>query len=136
MTETTTERDLLVKFREACIKEDEAERTFDAAKKERQDAEDALIESLQARNADATARYEGLGYARLSKPKLYASFKKEFEPQVFDFLKAEGRSDLIKETVHPSSLSGFVGEKVMAGDAMPPFITYYMKMSARIYPAK
>lgn len=136
MVETITERDLLVTFREACIKEEEAEKLFDAAKKERQDAEDALIESLQARNADATARYDGLGYARLSKPKLYASFKKEFEPQVFEFLKTEGRGDLIKETVHPSSLSGFVGEKVMLGIAMPPFITYYLKTSARIYPAK
>ncbi len=133
MTETITECDLLVKFRDAKLKKDQVELALAEATKECQDAEDALIESLQARNAEATARYDGIGFASLAKPRIYASFKKENEPQVFDFLKTEGREDLIKTVVNVQSLSGFVGEKVTGGEAVPPFITYYIKQSARFY---
>ena len=133
MTSTITERDLVLKFREARLNKKAAETALEEANRIYMDAESALIESLQARDAEATAKYEGVGYASLAKPRLYARFDKESEPMVFDFLKAEQRSDLIKETVNPASLSGFVGERLGEGKAVPEFIKYYLKPSVRFY---
>jgi hypothetical protein len=133
MINQITERDLVVKFREARLAKKAAETALEEANRIYMDAESALIESLQARDADATARYEGVGYVSLAKPRLYARFDKEVEPQVFEYLKTQERSDLIKETVNPASLSGFVGEKLGQGEAVPEFIKYYLKASVRFY---
>lgn len=133
MTTTINERDLVLKLRDAKARKEEAELTLEAANKECAAAEAALIESLTARNAEATARYDGVGYCGLVKPRLYASFRKEFEPQVFEYLKTQGREDLIKATVNAQSLSGFVGEMLSGGKALPEFITYYLKQSVRFY---
>lgn len=133
MPVTITERDLVLKFREARLAKKAAETALEDANRIYMDAESALIESLQARDADATARYDGIGYVSLAKPRLYARFDKEAEPQVFEFLKTENRSDLIKETVNPASLSGFVGERLGEGKSVPEFIKYYLKASVRFY---
>lgn len=133
MTQTINERDLVLKFRDAKARKEECELSLEEANKEFLMAEAALIESLTARNAEATARYDGVGYCGLVKPRLYASFRKEFEPQVFEYLTKEGREDLIKATVNAQSLSGFVGEQISSGKSLPEFISYYLKQSVRIY---
>lgn len=131
--ETINERDLVMKLRDAKARKEAAELALEKANKECEAAEATLIESLQARNAEATARYDGVGFASLVKPRLYASFNKEFEPNVFEYLKGQGREDLIKETVNAQSLSGFVNELIGSGKTPPEFIKYYLKQSVRIY---
>lgn len=127
------ERDLVIAFRNARAAKKDAEAALEQVNKEFADAETALIEALQARNAESTAEYEGIGYVSLVKPRLYARFDKADEEKVFQFLKGEGREDLIKATVNTQSLSGFVGERFEAGNSVPDFIKYYLKPSVRFY---
>lgn len=132
-TRQLTERDLLVNFRDAKKMKADAELSLEKATAACDRAEAQLMELLTSKNATATAKYDGLGSASLVKPRLYASCKKENEPQLFAFLEEQGRSDLIKQTVNTQSLSGLVKEKVEAGDPVPEFITYHLVPSLRLY---
>jgi hypothetical protein len=135
MQETLTERDLVIALRDAKFKKSQAEEALELAQEECDKAEKALIEMLDANNATATAKYEGIGYVSLAKPQLYASCTKENEDKLFLFLDEQGRKDLIKTTVNAKSLSGFVKEIVEEGQTVPEFISYYMKPQARLYKA-
>lgn len=130
---TTTEQDLIVRFRDARDKRDAAKTALDGANSEYDHAEAALIELLQSRNATATARYPGVGYVSLVKPRLYASCKKENESRLFEYLEREERTDLVKQSVNAAALSGFVKEKVEAGAPIPEFISFYLQPSVRLY---
>lgn len=129
------ERELMIKFSDAKKRKDEAKIELENANAEYEQIEAALIEALQARNAESTAKYEGIGFVSLVKPRLYARFDKENEEQVFEFLKQEGREDLVKNTVNTQSLSGYIGERLEVGNGVPDFIKYYLKPSVRFYGA-
>jgi len=88
--------------------------------------ERTLIDALTSKEATSTAKYEGLGCLTLTKPKVKASCRKEFEEDLFTFLRDNGYEDLIKESVHHSSLSSFVGGQLEDGIDLPEFITYYL----------
>ena len=132
-----TERDLVEHFKAAIAENDEAELAFDNAKLAYVKAELAILELLEATGAETTARYEGLGYVRQMEPKLYASYAKENEAECFAFVKEQGRGDVIKETIHPGTLSSLVKELIEAGKPIPEgVITYYFKKTARLFGAK
>ena len=132
-----TERDLVEQFKLAKAEKDEAELAFDNAKLVYVKAELAILELLEATGAETTARYEGLGYVRFMTPKLYASYKKENEAEVFAFAKTQGRSDIIKEAIHSGTLSSFVKELIDQGKEIPEgVITYYFKDTAQLYGSK
>lgn len=131
-TAQLTERDLLIQFRDARSKEEALAAELKLATQATDRAETQLIELLTSRNATATAKYDGVGSASLVKPRLYASCRKENEPMLFQFLEEQGRGDLIKQTVNAASLSGFVKERVEAGEAPPDFISYHLKTSLRL----
>ncbi len=135
MEATLTERDLVIKFRDAKLKKDKADEAFEVARAEYDKCESELIEMLEARNATSTAKYEGIGHVSLAKPQLYASCRKEYEDKLFAYLSTQGRDDLIKQTVNPRSLSGFVKEIIDNGMTVPEFISYYLKSSARLFTA-
>jgi hypothetical protein len=133
MEQRATERDLVARLREADKKFDILTDELDKASMEYDKAEAALIELLEANGADATAHYDGLGTAKLSKPKLYANYKKENEVKVFDFLKKQGRRDLIKTNVNDKSLSTFVAKELIGlGKEVPEFIGYWLKQSIKL----
>lgn len=128
-----TERDLVLAFSQARkhldkIKEEEkeAQKSFDKA-------ESALMEFLESRSAISTAKYEGLGYVQIQKPRLYASYKAENYEKLAGFLVSKDRGDLIKTTVLASSLSGYVAECIKQGVELPDFINYYLKPVVRLY---
>lgn len=133
MSERTTERDLVLAYRTAKHNLDAAKDAQKFAQEEFDKAESVLVEWLDANSAEATARYEGLGYVSAQKPRLYASCRKENEENLFAFLKKEQREDLIRTTVSPQQLSAFVRERIEAGDPIPDIITYYLKPSLRLY---
>lgn len=131
---TTRERDLIEDFKAA----DEA---LDAAKAKVKEAQisydkihQELFELMEAESKQTTAKYEGLGFVSMVKPKLRASVLKENEDKLFAFLQDKEREDLIKETVNPGSLSTFVGELIDAGEQLPEFIKYYMENKIKFYP--
>ena len=133
--EGTTELDLVLRFREAKLKKDQAEQARELAEQEYDKTESELIDLLNAKNATKTAEYEGVGHVTLQKPRVYASVIKENQEKLFAFLRGDvQRSDLIKEVVNPQSLSGFVKDELESGRGVPEFINYYLKAKAQFYP--
>jgi hypothetical protein len=127
-----TEFDLVLKFREAKLKKDAAEKAAEEANMEFDKTENDLIDLLTAKNATKTATYDGVGSVTLVKPRVYASVLKENQDKLFAFLRGDaGRADLIKEVVNSQSLSGFVKEELESGKGVPEFINYFLKSSAR-----
>ena len=126
-TELATERDMLVRVMELKKKEEGIAAELKRVSKELANAEVALTESMLARGVKSTAKYDGIGWGTLEKPELYARCNKEYETQLFDFLKSVGRADLIKSTVHHATLKSFVKETIEKGEKgakLPEFIQY------------
>jgi len=129
----TTERDLVAQFRRAKENRDRIKDDLKDAQAEYDMAESRLIEFLESNSAISTAKYEGLGYAQIQKPRLYASCKEENMERLFDFLRVKAREDLIKTTVMPQTLSNFVKECIETGIEIPDYVSYYLKPSIRLY---
>lgn len=127
------ERDLVQAFRAAKDALNLAKEQESLAQAEFTKAESALIEHLEANQANATAHYEGLGYVKVQKPRLYANYKQEDLPALIEALKALQRDDLVKLTVSPQSLSSFTAERIEQGQSIPPQVSYYLKPQLRIY---
>ena len=104
----------------------EAHKAEDAAVK-------ALVDYLESKGANATGRYEGLGWAKLNPPRLFASYSKEQEEQVFAWLKAHGQESAMKLTVHPSTFSQVISEALREGTELPVGTTFYLKPQVRLY---
>lgn len=133
MSEKETEKELLVQFKTAREQRDKIKYLLKQAQEDLDKAEAGLLEFLEENSAVATAKYEGLGYAQIQKPRLYASCRQEYMDSLFDFLKTEQREDLIKTIVMPQSLSSFTKERIEEGLEIPEFINYYLKPSIRLY---
>lgn len=127
-----TERDLVIKFRDAKRKKADLELQLAEAQKSLDSAELALIELLESGDKKSSAKYEGIGFVTIKKPRLYASCDKEHELELFEFLKSEGRADLIKTAVNSQSLSSFVGERLENGKSVPEFIKQFFKTSLQL----
>lgn len=127
------ERDLVARFRNCKAKLDLAKEQEALASAELTKAESALLEHLEAHQATSTATYEGLGYVKLQKPRLYASVAQENLPALIEHLRLEAREDLIKTTINPQSLSSYVSERIEQGLPAPVGVTYFLKPQLRIY---
>ena len=127
------ERDLLLQFKSAR----DAVKTYDealkAAREVERTAEQALIDYLEAKQASATGKYPGVGWAQINSPRLYASAPQETFPQLLAWLRDHEQACAIKETVHPSTLSQIVGEQLRNGGEVPPGVTYYLKPQVGLY---
>ena len=133
MTQYATERDLVQSLKISRDEVEMLEAQLKAAKEQEAKIESSLIELLEANSAEATAHYDGLGHFKLMKPRLYASVTKENQDKLFSFLDEIGRDDLIKTTVMPQTLSTFVKERIENGEGIPPFVSYYLKPSLRLF---
>lgn len=92
-----------------------------------------ISELMEAQNKDRTASYEGVGFISAEKPKIRARYKKENETLVFTELEKIGRADLIKQSIHPSSLASFVGECLELNHSIPQGIDYYLQPQLKLY---
>ena len=131
--EKSVERDLVLKFKHAKERRDHLKNVLKDAQAEYERAESALLEFMESHSTVSTAKYEGLGYAQIQKPRLYANCKQENLEKLFEFLRQQDRDDLIKTTVVPQSLSSFASECIEDGIEIPEFISYYLKPSIRLY---
>lgn len=131
--EKPVERDLVLQFKHAKERRDHLKDVLKDAQSEYERAESALIEFMESHSAVSTAKYEGLGYAQIQKPRLYANCRQENVEKLFEFLRQQDREDLIKTTVMPQSLSSFTSECIENGIEIPEFISYYLKPSIRLY---
>ncbi len=133
MESRATERDLVLELKAAREQTADIEAKLAEAREREAKAETAIIELLEANNADATAHYEGVGHYKRMRPRLYANVTKENQAKLFDFLAEIGRTDLIKEAVAPQTLSTFVKERIENGEKVPEFIGYYLKNTLRLF---
>jgi len=133
MNQKSKEKELLIKLKSSKERRDALKESLKTAQAEYDKSEFELIEFLESNSAVSTAKYEGLGYAQLQKPRLYANCREENMPDLIAFLESQGRPDLVKTTVMPQSLSGFASERIAEGHEIPEFISYYLKSSLRLY---
>ena len=133
MSEKVEERVLVQKFRAAKEKKDALDASLKAAKKEFEKIEAQLIGILEANSAEASGRYDGVGYVRMMKPRLYANCNVGDMDTLFEHLKKVERTDLIKTTVPAPTLSSYVKECIETGQDIPECVSYYLKQSLRLY---
>jgi len=119
------EKKLVTAYRKA--KEDASLKTKDAieAKTKVLGIEDELINLMVDKSIERTAKYEGVGFVTLNKPKVRASCVEANKEQLFDFLKKQNRADMIKTGV--GSLDKFVAGILAEGKEPPKFISYYLQ---------
>lgn len=127
------ERDLLIRFKSARETVGSLDEQLKAARAEEREAEQAVIDYLEAKQATATAKFEGLGWAQINAPRLFANATVETWPAVIAWLKAHGHEAAVRETVHLSTLSQIVGEALREGVEVPG-TTHYFKPNVRLYP--
>ena len=127
------ERDLLFQFKSAHEQVDVCKTALVEANKAEDTALKALVDYLEGKGANATGRYDGLGWAKLNPPRCFASYPKEQEEVVFTWLKTHGQESAMKLTVHSSTFSQIVGEALRDGTALPEGTTYYLKPTVRLY---
>lgn len=89
--------------------------------------EKELIELLDAQGKKRSASYEGIGSVTRVEPQLRVSIRKGGERSLFDYLKSDNREDLIKTTVHASSLSTYCKELIKKGKELPPGTNHYFQ---------
>lgn len=116
------------KFRLAEVREEEkiASADFEAVKLE-------LITYLKEREMKGTGKYEGLGFATLEKPEIKANVLAEDREKLFEYLKEQGLGDVIKPTVHHSTLSAIVADQYNQGKPVPDFIKVFWMDNVRFY---
>lgn len=125
---------MLVRVVELSRQEEELDLQLKAVSKELEKAKYALSESMTQREVKSTARYEGIGWATLEKPELYARCNKEDQDKLFTFLKEVKREDLIVPSVHYTRLKSFVKELLNgAKPVVPDFIQYGFKSNLLLY---
>ena len=127
------ERELLCRFKCAKERRNQMKEALKQAQEEYEQVESQLIEFLETNSAISTAKYEGVGYAQIQKPRLYASCRQENMDNLFKFLEQHNREDLIKTTVMSQTLSSFTKECIEEGVEIPEFINYYLKPTIRLY---
>jgi len=129
----TNERDLVLRLKTYRTQRKELEAKLDELQRAENEAEQALLEHLESINASQTAKFDGIGYAMIPKPRLFASCPEENFGQLKHYLTNLNRLDLVKEKVMPSTLSSFVSEQIAEGKPIPDFINYYLKSTVKIY---
>ncbi len=122
------EKELVVEYVNRKRRLEEMKKTLDIAKDQLDETKSKIIEHLEDTGATATAKYEGLGRLTLKAPQLYAGIKEDYKEEAFNFLREQGMEDVIKETVHPGTLSSFIKGMIEEGEPIPAFIkTHYKK---------
>jgi len=128
-----SEKDLVSRLKSFRNERKELEIKLDEIKRAEAEAESNLLEHLEAINATATAKYDNVGYAVAMKPRCFATCVESEFDNLKNYLANEGRLDLVKEKVMPSTLSAYVSELIAAGKPIPACISYYLKTSIKVY---
>ncbi len=106
-------------------------------KKILEEVEADLLDLLNDENKKSSARFKGIGHVTCLDPVVGNAYilegKREF---LFEYLRNCGREDLIKTSVHHTSLAAFIGQSLKAGEEPPPGVGYVMKQKLRGYPEK
>lgn len=106
-------------------------------KKELEIVEAELLELLNDENKKSSGRYKGVGHVTCLEPSVGNAYILDGQKEVlFDFLRQMGREDLIKVSVHHTSLAAFINQRLKSGLDAPPGCDYKLVQKLRPYPDK
>lgn len=131
-----TEIEMLEQMVQLHKEKQQAEITLKNLSEEYGKLEARLSKHMLDSEIDSTAKYDGVGFATLEKPKLFARSNVGDKEKLFGFLSEIGRTDLIKQEVHYASLTSLVEERIAEKGtvAIPDFINYGYVRRLRLYP--
>lgn len=118
---------LVKKLVQARASKKEADELAKEAASAATEAEDAVVEYLRKNSLESTKGYDGLGIAVIDGMKVMPSITEENKPAAYEALRAMGRGEVIKESVHPATLSALVSELLDSGKEIPASIGYFLK---------
>lgn len=127
------ERELVAEYRKTRDELDVINTRKKELEKKSAGIEAKLVEIMTEKQATSTAKYQGVGFVGLEKPRIYGSIPVENIEQAFEYFRSIGLSDIIKESIHPGTLSSYVKETIENGGEVPEFISYYMKPTVKLY---
>lgn len=88
-------------------------------------AETNMIEYLMRMAKQGTRQYVGIGQVTIDGKNIHASITEENKELAFKEIEEMGRGEIIKRTVHPSTLEAFVSELQDTGVPVPKHISVY-----------
>ena len=88
-------------------------------------AETNMIEYLLRMAQQGTRHYAGIGQVTIDGKNIHASITEENKEIAFKEIEEMGRGEIIKRSVHPSTLEAFVSELQDTGVAVPKHISVY-----------
>ena len=135
-TQNLDEKNLIAKYAELKAQANALDAQLKMVIKERDDVEAKIISLLDDDEKLASAKYEDLGHVVIVEGAAWASIEKGRQDDVLDFFKENGREDMIKTSVHSSTLSTYVRECLKNNDPLPPGVTFYKPRGLRFYPVK
>lgn len=128
-----TEKELVVKFRAEFEAVNKIEEDLERAKSALEATKQQILDMFEREEKERTGTFEGVGFITRTKPRLYASCNEENKPKLLEHLESEGRTDLIKPTVAPATLSSYVSELLENGKPVPECIGYILKPGVRLF---
>lgn len=92
-----------------------------------------MMEKLGMVTADGKGSFTLASGARIAlRNDTYASYLKQDQDKVFAWLRSNGLGDIIKETVHASTLRSMATELLSEGKELPPEIRVYLERTVTI----
>lgn len=105
----------------------ELNKQVDAAKSAYAAVEDKLAEYLRRRDLQSTRVYNGVGRVSIDGMKVHPSITVDNQEAAFEEIRAMGRGEIIKETIHSKTLESFITELIDNGTAVPAHVGYVLK---------
>lgn len=129
-----TERKLLQEFADLKKRSEQAELIAKDLKNQLAVKEQIIVSMLIQKEAEATAKYEGLGFARLRKPEIKtAQYPKQHEEDFFNFVRGLGQGEIIKPTIHSATLRSFIKTCLEEGEDLPEYLYYEQIRKLTLY---
>jgi len=127
------EKELLLQLKEARRKCEDLKTQSVEANRELDGIETQIVDYLESKQASSTAKYDGIGYVTIEKPKLHASCNKESRDTLVNYLRSNGYAEMVIETVGNKSLNTFVKECIEKGMEIPEYVNHYFERVVKLY---
>lgn len=126
-----TEKEILTRMRDLKFELAETEARQKQLKAEFDYYKFLVARMLVDQEAKTTTKFDDIGSVSLLAPLVRADIDKVQQEEAFDFVRKCGEPEIIKLSIHPQSLYGFVGRIIEQGIPIPKCISYWFEPSVR-----
>lgn len=121
-----TQKELLEAVLEAREVVGKIDKELAEAKELKSEAEGKMLELMELQDLKSF-KVDGLAQVT-RKEKLYVNINKDDQPKLLVWVDEEcSRPDMIKRSIHPSTLNSFVGQRLKEGEAVPDYVNCFFK---------